>query len=304
MGKRTWSEAEDSLLKDVYGIHSPIELEATFNRSYNAIKSRASRISVYSRKWTKEDEARLVSLYKDRSYSELAVLLGRTVPAIEHKAQRLGLSKTKLQLSSLSSRLRRKYIFDESYFSVVDTSSKSYILGFILGDGNISKNKYRLRLQIKDVDVDLLFFIRECMQASHPIHRKNGFVTLDLCSYTLIKDLKSLNMVPNKSSTLELPTVKEQFRSHLVRGLFDADGSISNDQFSIVGTKLVCQQVANIIKQEVGIGGGGVYSYPYSVPVYRVGGRKQVSKIATWLYRNSEFFLKRKHDIFVGGGLL
>lgn len=66
--------------------------------------------------------------------------MGRTRLSVRHKANQFGLAREKESLRRINSDALRKYTVDEGYFENIDTPDKAYILGFLLGDGNIEKN--------------------------------------------------------------------------------------------------------------------------------------------------------------------
>ena len=50
----------------------------------------------------------------------------------------------------------RKYTLNENYFEEIDSSNKSYILGFIYADGSINKQKNSLTICLSEKDKDVL----------------------------------------------------------------------------------------------------------------------------------------------------
>ena len=55
----------------------------------------------------------------------------------------------------------RKYTLNENYFEEIDSSNKSYILGFIYADGSINKKNNSLTICLSEKDKDVLKFIKK-----------------------------------------------------------------------------------------------------------------------------------------------
>ena len=121
---------------------------------------------------------------------------------------------------------------NENYFDKIDTPNKAYILGWIISDGYVTKNK--LKFGIKDLEI--LEFIKSEMQSEHKISEifkydnrtKKTYqqYTLQICSKKISESLNKLNIWQAKSFTVDLPIIDKSLYSHLIRGIFDGDGYI------------------------------------------------------------------------------
>jgi len=311
MKYKKWSKEEIDLLIYRYPSCSKVELEEMFDRPYYSIRRKASDLRIKNEKWwTEEEELLFRGIYPFISNLEIATIINRTEASIIHKAKRLGLIKNIDMLTSRRSSDNRKYNFNTRYFREINNSDKAYILGFLLGDGNISNKKYRMRLQINMRDEELLYFIKIKMNANNPIlyKKENDICDFSLSSFELIRDLSCYNMKPRKTYNLVIPdNIPNNLYSHLIRGLFDADGCIyvgkNKLMVSICGTGDVCEWIKKVGKKFVNIK-GNVYYYDGRVPIYKLGGRKQISRFAEWLYKDATFFLSRKYNKFVEAGVL
>lgn len=268
--------------------------------------------------WTDKETELLKELYPLYGNAYLSQLFSRSPSSIKHKGNRLGLKKEQEALRRINSDARKKYDVDDTYFENIDTSDKAYILGFLLGDGSIDKDYFRLSIEINKQDEEVLQYIKNQLKTDAPIGRRGTRVSLRVSSYKLINDLAKYNMVPRKTYGLELPFISDNLYSHLIRGLFDADGCISfkpiknrkgfynrkGYHFNIRGTRKVLEKISEIVHFETGIVKKKIYDYDW--PIYVLGGRNQISKIAAWLYRDafSSFFLSRKYNKFIEAGLL
>jgi hypothetical protein len=127
---------------------------------------------------------------------------------------------------------------DDKYFDVIDTQNKAYILGWIMSDGYVSKNK--LVFGIKDLEI--LEFIKKEMGSGHKISEvfesdkrtKKTYqkYKLQIISRKVSESLNNLGIHQAKSFTVDLPTINKELYSHLIRGLFDGDGYIGEGKNS------------------------------------------------------------------------
>jgi len=99
MGKRKasvkWSEAEDIVLRELYG-KCPIGVIAeALKRSIAAVKERACKLGIAKqhRRWSDEEVILLRELYSRSVAPEIARALGRSTTSVNLKATRLGLSR-------------------------------------------------------------------------------------------------------------------------------------------------------------------------------------------------------------------
>ena len=128
---------------------------------------------------------------------------------------------------------RRKYTLDlDPFFK--DSPDKYYWLGVLSTDGNIGNKEARIRLEIKDTDIDLLYKLKDFCLSNGPItYRTNNknchCASFCINSAKLKRYLAEYNIVPNKTKTFTMPLDKipQEFLWHYVRGLMDGDGCIT-----------------------------------------------------------------------------
>jgi len=126
----------------------------------------------------------------------------------------------------------RKCSVNESFFDVIDTPDKAYILGWIISDGYVNKNKLVFNLK----DLDILETIKHILGSTHKItttnvldKRTNKIYTgysLQICSKKIVSSLNKLGIHQAKSFTVDLPKIPNKLYQHLIRGIFDGDGYI------------------------------------------------------------------------------
>lgn len=126
----------------------------------------------------------------------------------------------------------RLHNLDETFFNVIDTPDKAYILGWVISDGYV--NKYKLKFGLKDLDI--LNEIKKIMKSEHKISEVLTFdkrtkktykqYSLQITSKKIIDSLNKLGIYQAKSFTVDLPIIPKELYSHLIRGIFDGDGYV------------------------------------------------------------------------------
>lgn len=121
---------------------------------------------------------------------------------------------------------------NENYFDNIDTPNKSYILGWIMSDGYVSKNKLVFGLK----DLEILEFIKNEMESGHKISETFVYdkrtnktyqqYVLQICSKKISESLNKLGITQAKSFTVDLPKIDKNLHPHLIRGIFDGDGYV------------------------------------------------------------------------------
>jgi len=132
----------------------------------------------------------------------------------------------------------RSKSLNENYFDNIDTPNKAYILGWIMSDGYVSKNKLKFGLK----DLEILEFIKSELDSGHKISeifvydkRTNKTYqqhTLQICSKKISESLNKLGIQQSKSFTVDLPKIDKILYPHLIRGLFDGDGYVGEGKNS------------------------------------------------------------------------
>lgn len=202
----------------------------------------------------------------------------------------------------------------ENYFEKIDSEEKAYFLGLMYTDGNIRINKsskqIRLQLQLRDEEI-IKKFKEELNSDSNLIYDKRigkECVGIEITNKKLFDDLYSLGVIPNKTYLSQsLPKVPDKFLIPFLRGLFDGDGSLSykenynevhvgfinynykiTEEFQLIIDKLINKKEHNKIINNLNDFGSS-YRCQWR-------GRRQVLKILSLLYDNSNIYLKRKFD--------
>lgn len=119
------------------------------------------------------------------------------------------------------------YRFNENIFESVDNEEKAYWLGFLWADGYCKSG-----IDIELTDEDHVIKLKEFLAISSPIktRNRNNSITyrLNANSNKFANDLNNLGF-GLKDNRTELPIISENLIKDFVRGYFDGDGHIRND---------------------------------------------------------------------------
>jgi len=207
----------------------------------------------------------------------------------------------------------KKYIFNESYFDLIDHQDKAYMIGLFLADGCIvnDNSAFTISLQIKDESI--LKSIKEKLEYTGNLHyiplsQKNSNwqdqCKLYIYSKHMCRALNFYGIVPNKSLILEFPkNLERQYYKHLLRGYIDGDGNISKNtrerEVRFVSTKEFCYSakllIENILNINCMVRKCKKNSTVYELSV--IGGR-QATIFLNWIYTDANLYLQRKYDIY------
>lgn len=205
----------------------------------------------------------------------------------------------------------------EHFFQEINEEAKAYFLGLLISDGNVFKDNtgrqasISITLHLKDEY--MLEKFKEVLQANTSVsYDGRGCGQIAVRSNIMAEDLAKYGVVPLKSYNTYLPQVSKEMMPHLIRGIFDGDGSImakpspNNDghnrflhSISFCGTHQLMEDISNYILKNSGIK-TTVYDYKdRNLSELKIQNIHAMAKFGYWMYRNSTIFLNRKKDIFI-----
>ena len=204
---------------------------------------------------------------------------------------------------------RRSVLFQEDFFSELDTQEKAYFLGLLAADGSVARRGNTIEIQLAEPDEHILHKMVACIEGSGCVvrpHRRadrvKTFHRLTLCSKQMAEDLRSWGLTPGKTENFEIrrPIPQEQLR-HFVRGFWDGDGSVGRNHFEVgIRSQAFALEMRSMIAR---IGGERP---PLRQGATRLGNPFYVIAVASRrfdcfrreLYRDARCFLYRKHSRF------
>jgi hypothetical protein len=199
-------------------------------------------------------------------------------------------------------------VCDVNFFKTLDNENSSYVFGFLLADGWLRSDGKSLGFQVTETDIDVLHKIKEVMRLKSPLVTpiQTGFKSrpakrLDIRSKEVVRDLINLGITPRKSFDAKLPMgLSKANMLHLLRGLFDGDGSFSQNNPCIASSsKQLVDDVCSWVYEN--------YSYKPSVNIqksiageecYKVYFTKNLFQLMVDMYTNHSISLDRKQKAF------
>lgn len=206
----------------------------------------------------------------------------------------------------------------EHFFQEIDEEAKAYFLGLLISDGNVFKDKtgrqtsISITLDLKDEYILKTF--KEVLQTNTSInYDRRGCGQIAIRSNIMAKDLLQYGVIPRKSCKTYLPILSEKMMSHLVRGIFDGDGSIiakpspnkdGHDRFlhsiSFCGTHKLMEDISNYIFKYLKLEQKPtIYDYKNrQLSELKIQNIKDMKIFGDWIYNYSTIYLNRKRDIY------
>lgn len=157
---------------------------------------------------------------------------------------------------------------DLDYFDSIDSHEKAYWLGYLMGDGHITK--YKICLTSKDKESIVNF--KKVLKSEHKISKVKSYDHRTDLTYTrsmiqinskhLVEKVSKYGVTQLKSYEAEYPNIDKIYNSSFIRGLFDSDGSIcflsqgasqGARRISIIATDKIIEKVEYILLNDLGI---------------------------------------------------
>lgn len=256
------------------------------------------------RLWTPEEDVRgRAMLAADpKSAPAVAAALGRSVASIYNRNRRVW----RVPVSQ-----RRNWVNAALFDSW--SPAMAYALGAIASDGNLWKGDWRISIsQSHDYGREWLEGLRELMGGRIDGPFKDDSYHLVLQHKGLWHRLVALGVPPAKSRTLEMPAVPAELLDHFVRGVFDGDGSVCDnnpggtpqpqaDAVAGVASVAFATHLREAVRAASGLEGRLAVTRRTRGDYYtvRFAGR-DAFRFLLWLYERADGvpFLRRKREFF------
>lgn len=200
------------------------------------------------------------------------------------------------------------------------TSEMAYVLGYILADGSLIKNKRGAYFtEIQSIDKEIIVKIRQALDSNLKIsvyRPKNGQLRyrLQVGSKKIFSDLLKLGVKPKKSGKETLPKIPYRYFPDFLRGYFAGDGNVVFGYFNKTGRKSKSRYFSirftsggktllNQIKHKLSTELKTTGSLFFAGRAWRLCyGPNNSEKIFGFLYHKNKtkplIFLKRKYKVF------
>ncbi len=201
-----------------------------------------------------------------------------------------------------------KYEFNRNFFDVIDTEEKAWVLGFIISDGHVSKQG-SIMFSVHERDEDILDKINSVLESNVKVQQKRGtpYCSLTLTSRYMCSVLLEYGLNSNKSKGFDfakvLEVVPDELKVHLIRGMFDGDGSLRvykydyfkkhSYHFGYTGTYETCSYVRNFFELFTKmVDEGGAWTCVTS-------NHADILRICDILYSNATIYGNRKYHTYL-----
>lgn len=240
---------------------------------------------------------------------DTTVEIGNDIGLCDHTVAKI-LRRNGVEIRNAS---RRSRIERHDFFHSIDTPEKAYFLGWMISDGSVVTSKTRpdrakiIAFDIHNRDRKILELFADCIGADSECVRhfeKRDHAYIRFASNEMAKDLEQYGVVSNKSWTTYLPILEKHLMPHLIRGIFDGDGTVTfydKDgavRFAFYGSQKICEDIRNYLYAEIGLGLNKVSKST----CYHVwwGGHIQAQKFYEYIYSDcGEYLLERKRLKFL-----
>lgn len=213
--------------------------------------------------------------------------------------------------------LKRKYTINDNYFDKIDAEDKAYWFGWLCADGTNTRSRNHVAMTLQTSDVYILTEFLKCIGSNSKMYvftrpllnRLASYTRVDIINKKISEDLEKLGCVAKKSLILKFPGVDkipESLIRHFVRGFWEGNGSIYkknlnkssdiNHGINVYGSYSFCVGLAEVIEKYLKIKLN--VKNDRKVAFLRCGSQVNVLKILGWLYKNVNFVLKRKYDMY------
>lgn len=194
--------------------------------------------------------------------------------------------------------------FDETFFEKIDSEAKAYCLGLMMSDGYITGDGIGLTMTDKDVieKFKLSLGYSGNIRIIQPVkpHHKIKY-QINIYSVKIKNDISKYGIIPNKSLVLKFPSldlIPNNLLRHLVRGVFDGDGSLYQSKrdkqwrITFVGTKHVLEHIEKVS----GINGNYFHNKNSHENTWYWSLRNipSIFKFLEWMYGNATIYMDRK----------
>jgi DNA-binding transcriptional regulator WhiA len=153
------------------------------------------------------------------------------------------------------------------------TAGSDYWIGYLIADGSIFHTNRNNNVSLSSVDEEIkIKFINYC--GAHYYDRKTIHV-MYFTSKAIVANLMSYGVTPKKSLTINLTI---PLTTHILRGIFDGDGSVHNKRYSCkitTGSFMLGNQIVKFLEDN------NIYS--------KLRLRRGTNHYDVWIERKEEF---------------
>lgn len=200
-----------------------------------------------------------------------------------------------------------KRVFNEKYFSEIDSEEKAYWLGFLYADGYLSDRKVSCFLSKKDEDHLIKFLSSIESEGIKMLYiNKTNACGFTLTSETMFCDLQRLGFTQRKTyddTDYIFTQIPEQYKKDFIRGFWDGDGTVRlrEGRYNTISVVSLNNSLLNAFCEYF----NSYLNDDFAKVVKRNGysriiiGSQNALKVCRLLYEESSVYLDRKYNNYL-----
>lgn len=291
--------------------HNTVSISKATGRSQSGIERFLKRKNLYDgmRKIEISDDEIANIAYRYKNGETAKEILVDFFPRIHSERTIINLIKRSGQ--SPRRRGMRSTVQNHNYFQEIDTPEKAYWLGLIIADGSVGFQKRSNRspciaLELKAEDKYLLEMFRSAIEGNFVLTQSRNCFRIAFSSKKMVQDLARFGVVPNKSHLDNgLPILPSNLMPHLIRGIFDGDGTVYISKgklhFGFYGSNQICENIKNHLVRHCELNKSKVFDKGTVSMVYFSAG-KDIRNFYNYIYTDPYPYMirkKKKFDCFL-----
>ncbi len=257
---------------------------------------------------TPNDIDQMVSLYNaGDSLDTIARKIGPSAMTVRKHLRQRGVNTT--------GRKATRYSVIEDTFSVIDTHAKAQMLGLLCADGSVNLLEGRggsscVRIELQARDEGVLEHMQTLLGYTGPLYntRKKGrqYIKLQVTRRKMVEDLVRHGCVPQKTFSLQLPSLREDLMGSFLYGYWLGDGWITISKraykygthpfkLAFISTDAMCIAAKALIKERFGVV-CGINPHPRSkgVSALSIQGHHGFQVVWAWMSQHKVLDIPRK----------
>lgn len=188
------------------------------------------------------------------------------------------------------------------YSNGIETREESYWFGFLIGDGNLARNRNRITVVLQKRDYNHLLKLKSFFEGEGQMGKHSGgYPKYTIERKELANNLRKIGLEPGKTYTLNWKAIPYDYTADFLRGLLDADGtaflkfpmavmrwygteSLMHGIRDYLEAHEICTPLPRVRRDK-----GCSYNFGVS-------GRWKVQALSEYLWLNATVYLQRKYD--------
>lgn len=199
--------------------------------------------------------------------------------------------------AGINTKRRNRYTLDESYFDVIDSEVKAYLLGLIAADGCVTKTNY---VAFESIDRELTELLKDELHYSGEIRliKLQDYAPhyrINFSSQRIANALHSYSILTGRTFSGAYYFPEQKFLAPYILGYFDGDGCAYVNEGRSGGLICIVGSLAftTALAEKLGMGFVETHSLK-KVYYWRIYSRKDIQAFYNLVYQQQTLGLQRK----------